>query len=191
MKRSLLFIAALSFASAAGAQSATYKVEPTHTFVNFETLHFGTSTSRGRWTKKDGEITLDRAAKTGTAKIVIDMASIDTGVPALDKHLRSPDFFDAENHPNATFTGNTFKFDGDKLSEVVGELSMRGKSNPLALKAVRFNCYQSPILKREVCGGDFETTIKRSLWDVNYGVANKALADDIRVLITVEAVKAD
>jgi len=58
----------------------------------------------------------------------------------------------------------------------------------VTLKATRFNCYNNPLLKREVCGGDFETTIARSHWGMNYGI-DRGLPDDIHLLIQVEAIK--
>jgi hypothetical protein len=61
-------------------------------------------------------------------------------------------------------------FDGDKVTEVQGNLTLLGKTQPVTLKASQFNCYQSPMLKREVCGGDFETTIDRTAFGMNYGI---------------------
>lgn len=180
-------VAACGAAGVANAQSATYAIEPTHTFVTWETKHFGTSTSRGRFDKKAGSITIDRTAKTGKAEITIDMKSMNTGVAPLDKHLTGDDFFAAEKFPEAKFVGSDFKFDGDKVVEVSGTLTMRGKTNPVTLKGTGFNCYDHPMLKRQVCGGDFETTVKRSLYDVSYGLPG--IADDIRLLIQVEAIK--
>jgi polyisoprenoid-binding protein YceI len=181
---------ALSLASpVVQAQSATYVIEPTHTFVHFEQKHFGISSNRGRWEKKEGSITLDRAAKTGRAEISLDMTSISTGVAPFDGHLKSADFFDVANHPKATFVGTDFKFDGDKVTEVSGQLTMRGKTNPLTLRASSFGCFNHPRLQREVCGGDFEGVVKRSLWDVSYGVANRAIPDDTKITIQIEAIK--
>ncbi len=65
---------------------------------------------------------------------------------------------------------------------------MLGKTHPVTLEAERFNCYQNPMLKREVCGGDFETTIKRSLWGVSYGI-EYGFADEVEMQIQVEAVR--
>lgn len=190
MKKSLAFIAAATLvAGSAHAQTATYKVDPTHTRAMWEAKHFGTSTNRGAWDKTDGEITLDKTAKTGKAEIIIDMASINTGIAPFNGHLKGPDFFDVANHPTAKFVGDKFKFEGDKVVEVAGTMTIRGKSNPAVLKAIGFNCFEHPRLNREVCGGDFETVIKRSLYEVNWGLANRATSDDIKVSIQVEAIK--
>ena len=177
------------FAGSAWAQSATYKIDPNHTRTIWETKHFGISTSRGQWEKTDGEITLDRAGKTGRADIVLDMNSIHTGVAPFNNHMKSPDFFDTANHPTARFVSDRFKFEGDKVTEVAGNLTIRGKTQPAVLKATLFNCFDHPSLKREVCGADFETIVKRSQFDINWGLANRAAADDIKVTIQVEAIK--
>lgn len=177
----------ITAATAAMAEPATYTVEPTHTFVMWEAKHFGTSTVRGRFDKKSGSITIDRAAKTGSAEIIIDMKSISTGVVPFDKHLQSDDFFAAEKFPEAKFVGTAFKFDGDKVVEVAGNLTLRGQTQPAVIKAVSFNCYNSPMLKREVCGGDFETTINRSAFEMKYGLPG--IPDAIKLTIQIEAIK--
>jgi polyisoprenoid-binding protein YceI len=172
----------------AHAESATYAIDPSHTFVTFEANHMGTSTLRGRFDKKEGSVTLDRAGKTGNADITIDATSIDTGVPALDTHLKSKDFFNAAEFSSGKFSADKFVFDGDKVSEVAGTLTLLGKTQPVTLKATRFNCYVNPMLKREVCGGDFETTITRTQYGMNYGL-NYGLPDAIHLLIQIEAIK--
>jgi polyisoprenoid-binding protein YceI len=179
--------AALATTGAAQAQSATYGNDPSHTFTTFEAKHFGTSTIRGRFDKKEGSVTLDRAAKTGKAEISIDTASISTGVGPLDGHLKSKDFFNAAEFPSVKFVGDKFTFDGNKVTAVAGTLTMLGKSQPVTLTASNFNCYESPMLKREVCGGDFETTIQRSAYGMVYGLPG--IPDTIRLLVQVEAIK--
>lgn len=188
MKMSTALAALALAASGAQAQTATYTIDPTHTTVIWEMLHFGTSTNRGTWTKESGTVTVDRAGKSGKVELTLDMTSVSTNVPPFDKHLQSEDFFDAAKHPTATFVGDKFVFNGDKVAEVQGQLTLRGKTHPVTLKAARFNCFDHPMLKREVCGGDFEATIKRSLWGVNWGL-NMGVADDTKLTIQVEAVR--
>lgn len=180
-------IAAALLASFAQAQANTYSVDPTHTFVTFEASHFGTSTLRGRFDRKEGSVVFDRAAKTGKAEITIDMTSVNTGVGPLDGHLKSKDFFNAAEHGSAKFVADKFSFNGDKVSEVAGSLTLLGKTMPVTLKASNFNCYNNPMFKREVCGGDFETTITRSQYGITYGLPG--IPDNIRLLIQIEAIK--
>ena len=190
MKTFTLSALATSMLAAAGlaqAEAITYNVEPTHTYVTFEVRHFATSTNRGRFDKKEGSITIDRAAKTGKADITIDMTSISTGLALFDKHLRGENFFKAADFPTATFVGDKFTFDGDKVTAVAGTLTLLGKSQPVTLTGSHFNCYENPFVKREVCGGDFETTIQRSSYGMTYGLPG--IPDNIKLVIQVEAVK--
>ncbi len=94
MRKSLVCLAVATslFSAFAQAETATYALDPTHTFVTFEIGHFGTSTNRGRFDKKEGTVQLDRAGKTGKVEVTIDTTSINSGTPAFDKHLQSPDF---------------------------------------------------------------------------------------------------
>lgn len=189
MKKILLAVMAVVASAGAVAESGVYKIDPAHTKAIWEAKHFGTSTNRGHWEKIDGEITLDKAAKSGKVDVTIDMSSINTGIAPFNNHLKGPDFFDVANHPTARFVGDQLKFDGDKVVEVAGNMTIRGKTNPVVLKATSYNCYENPRLKREVCGGDFETVIKRSAYDVNWGLVEKFTSDDIKVTIQAEAIK--
>jgi polyisoprenoid-binding protein YceI len=188
MKKTLIAALTLAAASLAQAQSASYAIDPTHTFVTYEISHFGTSTNRGRFDKKEGTVTLDKAAKTGKVEITFDIASVNTGVGPMDAHLKGDDFFAAAKFPTAKFVGDKFVFNGDKVSEVSGQLTLKDKTQPVTLKASQFNCYQNPILKREVCGGDFEATIDRTQWGIDYGLA-WGFPKNVKLVIQVEAVR--
>jgi len=172
----------------AQAETASYTIDPTHTFVTFEIGHFGAAVNRGRFDKKEGSVQFDRAGKTGKVEISFDATSINTGTPAFDKHLQSADLFNAPQHPKVSFVSDKFVFNGDKVSEVTGQLTLLGKTGPVTFKANQFNCYQSPMLKREVCGGDFEAVIDRSQWGMNYGV-DWGFAKNVRLVAQIEAVK--
>ena len=179
---------ALLAALAAHADPATYAIDPTHTFVMFEIGHFGTSTNRGRFDRKEGTVQLDRAGKTGKVEITIDTTSINTGIAPFDKHLQGKEVLNAAEFPTAKFVADKFAFNGDKVSEVAGSLTLLGKTAPVTLKANNFNCYVNPVFKREVCGGDFDTTIQRSQWGVDYGL-DFGFPDTMRLVVQVEAIK--
>lgn len=172
----------------AQAQSSTYMLDPSHTFANFEISHFGASTNRGRFDKTTGSVQLDKAAKTGKVELTIDTGSLNTGFPAFTKHLLSKDFFNASEFPTAKFVADKFSFNGDKVSEVAGQLTLLGKTNPVTLKATNFNCYVNPMLKVEVCGGDFETTLVRSQYGMGWGL-NFGFPDNVRLVVQVEGIK--
>lgn len=187
IRRTAALLAALAAALSAHAEMATYAVEPTHTAVYFEILHNKTSTLRGRFDKKEGTVEFDRAGRAGRADVTIDIASLDTGLAAFTKNLLGKSFLDVEAAPTARFVGDRFEFEGDKVSAVSGQLTLLGKSVPVTLKADRFNCYLSPLVRRQICGGDFETTIRRS----DFGMTHKLpeIPDEVHLLIQIEAIK--
>lgn len=187
-KAMMIALSAASLGLAAvPSHAATYAVDPAHTYVTWEAMHFGTSTNRGRFDKKEGTVEFDAKAKTGKVSITIDMNSINTGFEMFNGHLKGDNFFKTAEFPTATFEGTKFVFAGKKVSQVVGQLTLLGKTNPVTLKASNFNCYQNPMLNREVCGGDFTATVKRSAYGMTYGLPG--IPDDIRLVIQVEAVK--
>jgi len=190
MRKSLFALAAVAamFAGAAQAQSANYAIDPTHTFVTFEISHFGASVNRARFDKKEGTVQSDLAGKSGKVEISFDATSVNSGTPAFDKHLQSADLFNAAAHPTIKFVSDKFVFKGDNVSEVTGQLTLLGKTAPITLKANQFACYQSPMLKREVCGGDFEATIDRTVFGMNYGV-DWGFPKSVRIVVQAEAVK--
>ena len=189
MIRNTLVATALAAAAlATQAQSASYAIDPTHTFATFEISHFGTSTNRGRFDNKSGTVQFDKVAKTGKVELTIETGSINTGTAKFDKHLQSKDFFNAAEYPTAKFVADKFSFNGDKVTEVAGSLTLLGKTNPVVLKANNFNCYMHSMLKVEVCGGDFETTIVRSQYGMVWGL-NFGFSDNVRLVVQVEAIK--
>jgi polyisoprenoid-binding protein YceI len=193
MRQSLTALAAIATlatlsAGSAQAQSATYAMDPTHTFVTFEIGHFGTTTNRARFDKKEGTVQLDKTGKTGKVEVSVDATSVNSGTPMFDKHLQSAELFDAAKHPSIKFVSDKLVFNGDKVAEVVGSLTLLGKTQPVTLKATQYNCYINPMLKRETCGGDFEATIDRTAFGMNYGV-EWGFPKNVRLVIQVEAIK--
>lgn len=164
-----------------------YVIDPTHTFVNYEMGHYGTTTNRGRFSTKDGSVQIDAGGTGGKVDIVMDMGSINTGVDLLNRHVQSKDFLNIADFPTARFQSDRLDFSGDKVAEVQGTLTLLGQTRPVTLRASRFNCYMSPLINRQVCGGDFEAVIQRSQWGITWGL-NFGFEDRVRLLVQVEAI---
>ncbi|SDQ89557.1 Polyisoprenoid-binding protein YceI [Paraburkholderia tuberum] len=191
MKSSILIaVGALASSLSLGAFAAdTYLLDPMHTFPSFEADHFGgLSIWRGKFTKTTGTVTLDRAAKTGTVDVTVDPASVQTGNPKLDDHLRAAEFFDVEKYPTVTYKGTEIKFDGDKPVEVIGTLTIRGITKPVNLKIDSFKCMQHPVLKREVCGVEASTEFNRADYGMDFG-AKYGFSMQTRLHIQSEGIK--
>ncbi|HKX93192.1 MAG TPA: YceI family protein [Methylibium sp.] len=187
--RAALLCTALAAASA-HAEPRHYVLDPAHSFVHFELMHFGTSTIRGRLGPARGSVTLDREAGGGEVSIELPMASVSTGVAPFDAHLRRADLLAVEPHPLAWFVARRLRYGGagePALAAVEGELTLLGQSRGLVLTATRFGCHPHPRLQREVCGGDFEGELKRSDFGIDYGLP--FVADRVRLRVQVEGVR--
>lgn len=190
MQLPLIAVLSALCATAAMAEPVNYMIEPTHTSANFEIRHLGMSTIRGRFDKEEGSITLDKAASTGKVSISIPVSSIDSGVPAFDKHLQSADLFNVEKFPAITFESERVNFaDGERVGSVDGKLTLLGQTHPVRFAATHFHCIPAhPLFKREACGGTFETTIDRTQWGLNYGTL--VSSKDVKLVFQIEAIRA-
>ena len=170
----------------------TYIIQPDNSNVRFEIDHFKTSTNSGGFYNLTGQVQYDPSAKLGQVSMVIPINSINTGNIAFDNVLKSADFFEVEKYPLATFESTKWHFAGDNsespVTKIDGNLTMHGKSNPITLTATKFNCYFSFIAKKQVCGGDFTTTIDRRTWDISkYTLLG--ITENVVLNIQVEAAK--
>ncbi len=190
MKRVLTGAASsILFAVAAYAAPATYTIDPKHTFPAFEAVHMGgLSIWRGKLATTGGKVVLDRATKTGTVDVTIDMKSIDFTMEKMNEHANSPDIFDTAKFPTATFSGKLAGFKGEDPTEVQGTLTMHGVTKPVTLKLNSFMCKPNPMTKKETCGADAWAMINREDFGVTYG-KNFGFKMDVKLLISVEAVK--
>lgn len=187
MTRAWLAAALLGLCAGALAQTPTYTIDPTHTFVHWEVQYLGRFNHRGRFERQDGSVEFDRAARSGRVEITIGVDSLSSGSAFIDGLLRGKEFFDAAAHTSARFVGERWIFQGEQVTEVQGRLTLRGITQALTLRAQRFNCYTNPLFRREVCGGDFDAVIQRS----RFGIAPQVpgLADEVRLLVQIEAIR--
>lgn len=184
MRKVCLAIAMTVSVSAYAAEE--YTIDPLHTYPNFEINHLGFSTMHGRFGKTEGELTIDWENNTGEVDIVIDAASVDTGMKKRDDHLRSPDFLNAAEFPEITYESTNVVINDDKTAKVEGELTIMGVSKPVTLDVKSINCGEHPMQKGTfVCGFDAEGKIKRSDFGVTYALP--AVGDEMKLNIQVEA----
>jgi len=177
-------------AGAALAAPVTYQIDPAHTYPSFETDHFGgVSVWRGKFTTSSGTIVLDREKGTGTVEVTIDPASIQTGNPKLDTHVKSPEIFDVAKYPTATYKGTLTGFKNGAPTKVEGEFTLHGVTHPLELNVNSFKCMTYPMDKKEHCGADLSGTIDRADYGVNYG-DKYGFKMETKLAIQVEGVRA-
>ncbi len=177
-----------SLLSVSAAQAADYKLDPLHTKAIFYMDHFNTSTNSGGFYEIGGNISFDAKTMDGKIDISIPVKTLNTGIAGFDKHVKSADILDAEKFPTIEFKSTKWNFAGDKLASVDGDLTIKGKTLPIQLTATKFGCYQNPMFKAEVCGGDFETTIDRTQWGVDF-LVKEGMTKMVKLEIQAEAIK--
>ena len=181
----LASMAALVGASACAAP-VTYILDPSHTYPSFEADHMGgLSVWRGKFTATSGKVVYDKAAKSGSLDVTVDVSSVDFGMPKLNEHAKSAEIFDVAKYPTATFSGKFTKFNGDSPAEAQGMLTMHGVTKPLTLTINSFLCKPNPMNKKEVCGADAAATFNRSDFGVNFG-DKYGFKQEVKLQIQVE-----
>jgi polyisoprenoid-binding protein YceI len=174
---------ALAFVSASAfAAPVTYNIEPTHTSVTFTWGHGGgLSRMNGKFMNAVGTVVLDEAAPA-TSKIDVTFAidGINTGVAALDSHLKTPDFFDAAQFPTATFKSTKVEVTSPKTAKVTGDLTLHGVTKPVVLD-VTLNKITDDKKK---AGFNAKGTIKRSEFGISRFIP--AVSDEIDLEISSE-----
>jgi len=174
-------------APAAQAAPQVYDLDPAHSFVTFELLHFGTSTIRGRFGPLEGQVTLDRAQPAGEVRLTVPVATLDTGWKVFDHRILGPELLAADAFPAAYFIATRFRFDpAGGVAEVRGEFTLRGHGEPLSLVAERFSCRQGARLQREVCGGDFTGRLQRSDFGLTFGLP--FVGNEVTLKVQVEGI---
>jgi polyisoprenoid-binding protein YceI len=175
-----LAAAVAALLAAAPGQAAEYRLDPTHTTVHVEIdTPGGLSAWRLRLDKPEGTLEFDRAARSGRFDVSVPAAGLTSGSAAVDAPLRA--LLDPAAHERIRFSGNGLRFEGDRVVAVEGTLVLKGREHPLVLKATRFDCYTSPLFRREVCGGDFEAQLDRAALGLGSGSA--------RLFVQVEALR--
>ncbi len=123
----------VAVASATAATAQVYKIDPAHSAVEFGIRHMAISTVHGRFGISEGTVHLDdKDASKDSVVATINVASVDTGTPQRDGHLKSPDFFETAKFPTATFKSTSVRETGDGY-DVTGELSLHGVTKPVTL----------------------------------------------------------
>ena len=187
MKSKLIVALIASFSATVFAEPVTYSAEPNHTFVQFSYNHLGFSNQTSRFNTVNGSVTLDAVAKKGSAEIVIDTKSVDTGSTIFNGHIQGEDYLATAQFPTAQFKSDNMIFNGNKPVELRGMLTIKGVSKPATLKIVNFECKKHPMTGFDYCGANAETRVKRT--DFNMGKYAPYVGDDVTISIAIEATK--
>ncbi len=166
-----------------------WQVDTSHSAAGFSVRHLMVSTVRGRLGPITGTIEYDgKDVRTVKADVVIDVNGIDTQNEKRDGHLRSPDFFDAANHPNITFKSKRVEPGTGGAFKLIGDLTIRGTTKEVALDVEA----PAPIVKGNrglVTGTTATTRIKRLEYGLKYNSmveAGPVVGDEVTITIDLE-----
>ena len=192
MKKTLLtttLLGAFAFSSAALA-AEKWDFDASHATILFEYNHLGYSTTYGVFRTFTGELMLDQdnpANSSVTAEI--PLSSLDTLWDKRDDHLKSGDFFSAGDNPVITFASTSVTDVDGNSAKVNGDLTISGTTLPVTLDVVMNKMAEHPMAKKPWAGFNATTTLTRT----DFGVGKFApwVGDDVKVTISVEAMKAE
>jgi polyisoprenoid-binding protein YceI len=187
---SIIAALALSLAGAtAFAEAAEWTIDTGHAHVGFSVAHMVVSEVDGQFKTFAGKVQLDDKDPTRSqVDFTIDTASVDTDHAERDKHLKSPDFFDAAKYPQITFKSKKIKKAG-KAYKVTGDLTLHGVTRETTLDVTLSEPITNPWGK-QVRGVKVGGVVKRSDYGITWNKAldkgGLALGDDVTVVIKLE-----
>ena len=171
----------------------TWKIDPSHTIVEFSAKHLMISTVKGRITDIEGTIVADEDELTNSSvDVTLKAASIDTRTEQRDHHLRSPDFLHAEQFPVITFRSTKIEGDREDFS-LTGDLTIREVTKPMTLK-VTFEGQTKDPWGGERIGFSASGKIDRRdfglTWNQLLETGGAVVGNEIKIAVEVEAIKA-
>jgi len=163
-----------------------YTIEPTHTSVDLHYIHLGYSRMTIRFMSVSGTIDLDEnKISQSKVNIEIDTTKVNSGVAAFDEHLKAEKFFDTTAHPKAQFQSTKITQTSDTTADIDGNLTIKGITKPVVLKAKLNKKGLHPMAKTMAVGFSATTQIKRS--DFGMSSAVPYVSDQVDIVIEVEA----
>jgi polyisoprenoid-binding protein YceI len=171
--------------------TGTWSVDPAHSHVEFSAKHLGIATVRGVFTEFEGafEVGEDGSAH---ARGTVKAASLDTKEDARDTHLRSEDFFHAEVHPELTFESTEIRPLDEDTFEIEGELTMRGVTRTIVLKA-ELQGTEVDLWGNDRVGLEVSGQLNRSDWGMTFnqalGSGNMLVSDKVKLSLDISAIK--
>jgi polyisoprenoid-binding protein YceI len=166
----------------------TWTLDPTHSEVSFSVRHLMISKVRGTFETFDVTVVTAENPLDSTVTASIDVASVNTKVEARDAHLRTSDFFLADEHPTMTFTSTSIEGSPDAFT-VHGDLTLRGVTRPIALTG-EFGGVMTDGYGNVKAGATLTTTINRHDFGVSWNTALEAggmtLGDDVAITLDIQ-----
>jgi polyisoprenoid-binding protein YceI len=171
----------------------SWVIDPTHSEIQFKVKHLVISTVTGSFKTFEGTAETDGDdLTTADIKFSADIASIDTNQAQRDEHLRSAEFFDAENHPKLTFTSSSLEKTGDETYKLKGDLTIKGVTKPVVLDA-EYGGAMTDFYGQNKAGFEITGKINRKDFGLSWSATTEAggvvVGDEIKLAINIQLIK--
>ncbi|MBC1936578.1 polyisoprenoid-binding protein [Listeria grandensis] len=171
-----------------------WNVDPAHSSIEFQVKHMMVSKVKGVFKDFSADLSLDpEDLTTASLSFTVDVASIDTRQEARDGHLKSPDFFDVENHPSITFKSTKIEADGGNEYKVTGDLTIRTITKPITLNVEYEGTSKDPMSGNMVAGFEGTGKFNRKDFELNYNAVLETggvlIGDEVKLNIQIEVSK--
>jgi polyisoprenoid-binding protein YceI len=169
-------------------QAGAYRIDPAHSKITWSVDHFGFSTYVGQFGKVEGAVSLDpKAVAASKVDVTIDANSVGTLNPALDAHLKTPDFLDTARFPTASFKATQVKQTGPRTADITGDLTLRGVTRPVTVAATFNQGGVNSVDRTYSLGFAGKAKIKRT--DFGVSAYAPALGDEVTLELEAELKK--
>jgi len=183
-------LALATLAAPAFAAPEAYVLDPSHSQIVFTYNHLGFSTGTGMFSGFEGEIQFDQEDPAASSVTVsFPVTTMLTGWEARFEHFMSPDFFGATEDKTVSFTSTGIEVTGDNTALITGDLVLNGVTKEVVLDAKLNQAGMHPMENKAWAGFDATVTLLRS--DYNLGLFAPYVSDEVEVMISVEAMKAE
>jgi polyisoprenoid-binding protein YceI len=176
----------------AAVPTGTWKIDPAHSSVEFSVKHLGIATVRGTFDEFEGTLDIGHDLESARAYGTVQSASVSTNEDQRDNHLRSEDFFHAEVHPELSFVSTAIRPVEEETFEIEGDLTMRGVTRPITLKAEVQGTESDPWGNERV-GLEVTGQLNRGDWGMTFnqvlGSGNVLVSDRVKLSLDISAVK--
>ncbi|MBC2242783.1 polyisoprenoid-binding protein [Listeria booriae] len=171
-----------------------WNVDPAHSSIEFQVKHMMVSKVKGAFKNFSADLTLDpEDLTTANLSFTVDAASIDTRQEQRDGHLKSPDFFDVENHPSITFQSTNIVADGSNEYKVTGDLTIRTITKPITFNVEYEGTSKDPMSGNMIAGFEGTGKFNRKDFELNYNAVLETggvlIGDEVKLNIQIEVSK--
>jgi polyisoprenoid-binding protein YceI len=173
------------------AEPAEWEIDAEHFSIAFETEHAGYQKQLGLFLEAAGSFRYDPATRQlDSGRVEIQADSIFSNHEARDNHLRGRDFLNVRRNPVIVFEATDFAAGNDGQGDLTGNLTLLGQTHPVVLEVVINKQAVYPFgHRKETLGISARTSINRSRWGMDYGVADQLVGDEVILRFEFEAIR--